>query len=112
VRAALPEFRQLLPVTEPELAALVRMRFSRAALARAQRLLTMVLDGLVVRDKVKFLLDARGQVLVRTQGSVERAPLEKVLTPAEVLDVQGARAKIADAAPDQLADLPPSCAQR
>jgi hypothetical protein len=105
------DFLRLVPVDKGTFHSLAQMRFSRPAEELAVRMLALALDGFVVRDKVKFLIDLSSRVLLRTTGSARLTPIEKVVNPADVLDLAGARSRVADAAGELAGNLEPALRQ-
>lgn len=91
-----------------EMDALARTRFSKAAEEMVARLLSRVQGGVIVRDKVKFLLDASAGVVLANTGVSELVRINRVMTPSDALDIAMARTRIGEAARAELPDTPPA----
>ena len=113
------ETARRISLSPAEMDALARTRFSKAAEETVARLLSRVQGGVVVRDKVKFLVDVSAGVVLASAGASDLVQINRVMTPSDALDVAVARTRIGEAARAELPDAPPavreaiaSCARR
>jgi hypothetical protein len=97
---------RMLSLSTSELEALARVRFSKGAEQAVRRLLSVAMGSMVVRDKVKFMLDVSSRVVLASARAGSLVPVEKVLNPSEALDLASARARVTETAASLLAELP------